>query len=210
MKKIIALLCLTAAPFMVQAAGKNETALKSLQQKLSSISSYEAGFEQTTKDSAGNALQVIRGDMQVKKPGKLRWQTEGEYGQLVVSDGASVWVYDADLEQVTIKTMDNRLSETPALLLGGDSDAISRDFLVSVEKAGGNENYQLVPKDPSQIFDALELTFSQKILNNMVIRDASGQITEIRFSDAVNNPVLKEELFSFVPPENVDVIDSRQ
>lgn len=185
-------------------------ALGILQKKLASLTAYEADFVQATKDSLGKVLQSIKGSMQVQKPGKLRWETDGEYGQLVISDGKSVWVYDADLEQVTIKTMDNRLSETPALLLGGDASAISQDFLVSLEKAGDKEHYQLVPKDPAQLFDALELIFSQDVLSRMIIRDASGQITEIDFTGGRNNPSFKEDLFTFTPPENADVIDGRQ
>lgn len=184
-------------------------ALQDLQNKLQGIKSYSAGFVQNTLDGKGETLQSIQGEMQVKKPGLLRWTTKGEYAQLVIADGRSVWVYDADLEQVTIKPMDDKLSETPGLLLGGDTSAIAEDFVVDMDDVEKDDVFVLTPKDSSQLFDALELKFSKDVLMEMIIRDASGQVTAISFTEAVNNPELASSLFVFNAPEGVDVIDTR-
>jgi outer membrane lipoprotein carrier protein len=189
-------------------------AVENLQHQLGLINSFSANFVQLTQDGLGNTLQRVEGFMQVVKPGKLRWQTEGIYEQLVISDGKSLWIYDADLEQVSIKDMDNRLSETPALLLGGDVSAIGDDFIITQIPSDNSIRFILQPKDTTQLFDSLELDFNkldqQQSLTQMIIRDASGQVTDISFNNVTNNPKLKSKVFSFDIPAGIDVIDGRQ
>jgi outer membrane lipoprotein carrier protein len=188
-------------------------AVKNLQHQLGLINSFSGNFIQLTQDGLGNTLQRVEGFMQVAKPGKLRWQTEGIYEQLVISDGKSLWIYDADLEQVSIKNMDNRLSETPALLLGGDVSAIGDDFIITQAPSDNSIRFILQPKDSSQLFDSLELDFNkldnQQSLTQMIIRDASGQVTDISFTNVTNNPTLDQAIFSFDIPDGIDVIDGR-
>lgn len=196
-----------------QAVANTKGAVTALQTELAEINSFEARFSQSTQDGLGNTLQTVNGFMQVAKPGKLRWQTEGIYEQLVISDGESLWIYDADLEQVSIKNMDNRLSETPALLLGGDISAIDDDFIITRLQQQGQLLFILQPKDSSQLFDSLELNFNtlgeENLLQQMVIRDASGQVTNISFTRVNKNPKLNADLFNFTIPTGVDVIDGR-
>jgi outer membrane lipoprotein carrier protein len=189
-------------------------AVQNLKQQLNLINSFSAKFVQLTQDGLGNTLQRVEGFMQVAKPGKLRWKTEGIYEQLVISDGQSLWIYDEDLEQVSIKDMDNRLSETPALLLGGDVSAIGDDFIISESSTTNEIRFILQPKDTSQLFDSLELDFNkldeQQSLTQMIIRDASGQVTQISFTDVLNNPSLAQDTFNFTIPDGIDIIDGRQ
>jgi len=187
--------------------------VKQLQLQLGSIQSFSADFVQLTQDSLGTTLQKVEGFMQVAKPGKLRWQTEGIYEQLVISDGQSLWIYDADLEQVSIKNMDNRISDTPALLLGGDVSAIDDDFIITQAPNDNSIYYILQPKDSSQLFDSLELMFNKhgqdQSLTQMIIRDASGQVTDISFNNVSHNPSFEKGTFSFDIPAGIDVIDGR-
>jgi outer membrane lipoprotein carrier protein len=189
-------------------------AVKNLQLQLGKINSFSASFVQLTQDGIGNTLQKVEGYMQVEKPGKLRWETKGIYEQLVISDGDSLWIYDADLEQVSIKNMDNRLAETPALLLGGDVSAIDDDFIITQAPSDNQILFILQPKDGTQLFDSLELSFNklhqQQPLAQMIIRDASGQVTVISFDEVINNPKFEKELFTFDIPEGIDVIDGRK
>jgi outer membrane lipoprotein carrier protein len=189
-------------------------AVMNLKQQLGRIDSFSANFVQLTQDGLGNTLQEIKGFMQVAKPGKLRWKTEGIYEQLVVSDGQSLWIYDEDLEQVSIKDMNNRLSETPALLLSGNVSAIGDDFIITQVPSDHSIMFILQPKDSSQLFDSLELDFNkldpQQPLTQMIIRDASGQVTDISFTNVINNPTLSDDIFSFDIPAGIDVIDGRQ
>lgn len=219
---LISLSLCCAAPVVAQEAIvvsshpviNTQDAIKDLQQLLGKVKQFSSRFVQESHNGQGEILQSIEGKMDVAKPGKLRWQTEGIYEQLVISDGKSLWIYDQDLEQVSIKNMDNRLAETPALLLGGDVSAIETDFIVSQKRSDSQRVFVLQPKDTTQLFDSLEISFNkhseQQELQQMIILDASGQVTKIRFSDAVNNPILDESIFVFTIPEGVDVIDGRK
>ena len=192
------------------AADTQSSGLKEFLAKLQGMENFQAAFVQTSRAQGGEILQQMQGTLSVAKPGKMRWETEDPYAQLVVSDGQLIWVYDMDLEQVTIRNMDQRVQETPALLLSGDTDQIDASFVVSYEAGGKNSLFQLVPKDPSQLFQSLEFHYEGKILQRMMIFDAAGQVTEIAFSEQKANEAIDEQAFIFDVPEGVDVIDGRK
>ena len=176
---------------------------------LEKVTDMEAGFTQVTADPSGNVLQSLSGTMTVARPGKMRWQTNPPYEQLVVSDGKVVWIYDMDLEQVSIRELEQRLQDTPALLLSGDTSEISANYVVSETQTGSTDRYQLIPKDNSQLFDYLEFDYRGDRLSAMRIFDATGQITEITFSGMQINQGTDSAAFQFDIPEGVDVIDGR-
>lgn len=186
-----------------------EAALDSFIKRLEVVSSMETHFEQVTLDQSGEVLQSLSGMLTVARPGKMRWQTEPPYEQLVVSDGELVWVYDMDLEQVTIRQLEAKLQDTPALLLSGNTSEIAANYQVSHPDAAGVDRYLLKPLDHSQLFEALEFDYKGDKLAFMRIFDAAGQITEIRFSELSLNPDLDDQAFYFIVPEGVDVIDGR-
>ncbi len=184
-------------------------ALANFLARLQQLQSLEADFTQVTRDNTGRTLQQLNGTLTVAKPGKMRWQTAAPYEQLVVSDGELVWIYDMDLEQVTIRNMDLRVQETPALLLSGDSAQVGQNFTVAESVQGDFSRYQLIPKDRSQLFEKLDFQYQQQQLESMRIYDAAGQITEIVFARIKTNKPTDHQAFIFDVPEGVDVIDGR-
>lgn len=189
-----------------------EAALDSFIKRLDLVSSMETHFEQVTLDQSGEVLQSLSGTLTVARPGKMRWQTEPPYEQLVVSDGDLVWVYDMDLEQVTIRELEAKFQDTPALLLSGNTGEIAANYQVTqpeVTSGKGIDRYVLKPMDRSQLFEALEFDYKGDKLAFMRIFDAAGQITEIRFTGLLLNPELDDQAFYFIVPEGVDVIDGR-
>lgn len=187
----------------------DESALKSFINKLDSLNAMQAQFVQTTRDQHNNALQELTGTLLVAKPGKMRWQTEPPYSQLVVSDNQSVWFYDEDLEQVTIRDMEQRIQETPALLLSGNTDEIKQNFDITYQSNGQFSRYSLAPKDSSQLFEKIEFQYYDNTLESMRIYDATGQVTEIVFTEIDLAPQIDESTFQFKAPNGVDVIDAR-
>ena len=172
-------------------------ALANFLARLQQLQSLEADFTQVTRDNTGRTLQQLNGTLTVAKPGKMRWQTAAPYEQLVVSDGELVWIYDMDLEQVTIRNMDLRVQETPALLLSGDSAQVGQNFTVAESVQGDFSRYQLTPKDRSQLFEKLEFQYQQQQLESMRIYDAAGQITEIVFGRIKTNKPTDRQAFIF-------------
>ncbi|MAK89977.1 MAG: outer membrane lipoprotein carrier protein LolA [Oleibacter sp.] len=205
---VLMLISLTIAS-IAPAYADNDAALKDFLARIKNLQTLDSRFEQSTRDNHGQLLQSMTGQLTVAKPGKLRWHTDEPFEQLVVSDGELVWVYDMDLEQVTIRDMDQRIQETPALLLTGDAGNVEKSFLVEEEKAGDETVFQLVPKDNSQLFESLEFHYRDQQIVRMMIFDAAGQITEIRFDGVAINQPVDDQAFVFNVPEGVDVIDGR-
>ena len=203
---VLMLISLTMAS-IAPAYADNDAALNDFLARIKNLQTLDSRFEQSTRDNHGQVLQSMTGQLTVAKPGKLRWHTDEPFEQLVVSDGELVWVYDMDLEQVTIRNMDQRIQETPALLLTGDAGNVEKSFLVEEEKAGDEIVFQLVPKDNSQLFESLEFHYRDQQIVRMMIFDAAGQITEISFDGVAINQPVDDQAFVFNVPEGVDVID---
>lgn len=184
-------------------------ALKSFLSKLNNLQNMQADFTQVMRDGQQRELQRLSGKIMIEKPGKLFWETNPPYEQQVVSDGKYVWIYDMDLEQVTIRDMEQRVQETPALLLSGDTQEISKNFTVSLTESDAVTRYSLIPKDSSQLFEKLDFQYFDEQLESMSIYDAAGQVTVILFEQAKINQKIDPKMFNFVVPEGVDVIDGR-
>lgn len=163
-------------------------------------------FSQLSLDGTGTQLQETSGEMSLKRPGQFRWHTDEPMEQLLVSNGQKVWLYDPDLEQVTIQTLDQRLTHTPALLLSGDVSAINENFEVTHQEAGEVVDFTLKPKAKDTLFDSLRLSFRGGVINDMQMVDGVGQRTNILFQGVKLNQPLKAELFTFDVPDGADVI----
>ena len=177
-----------------------------LSQLLEKSKTITANFSQLTLDGSGTQLQETKGEMSVKRPGLFYWHTEAPQEQTMISDGQKVTLWDPDLEQATIKKLDQRLTQTPALLLSGDVSKISESFDISSKQAGEVMEFILKPKTKDTLFDSLNLSFRNGMINNMRLVDSVGQRTDILFSGVKANEPIPASKFKFVIPKGVDVI----
>ncbi|WP_079202034.1 outer membrane lipoprotein chaperone LolA [Pseudomonas sp. CC6-YY-74] len=173
---------------------------------LNQAKTISARFSQLTLDGSGTQLQETAGQLVLKRPGLFRWHTDAPMEQLLVSNGEKVWLYDPDLEQVTIQTLDKRLTHTPALLLSGDVSEIQENFEISHKEGGNVVDFILKPKSKDTLFDSLRLSFRSGVLNDMQLIDSIGQRTNILFLSVKMNESVDDKLFSFEIPEGADVI----
>ena len=120
--------------------------------------------------------------------------------------GEVLLVLDPDLEQVTIKTLDQRLTQTPALLLSGDVSKISQSFDISAKEAGGVIDFTLKPKTKDTLFDSLRVSFRKGLINDMQLIDSVGQRTNILFNGVKANQAVPDSKFKFDIPKGADVI----
>lgn len=181
-----------------------ETPTERVQAKLNAIASMSANFTQVVK-AGKRQVSNTKGTMALSRPGKFRWQTKSPMEQLVVADGKKLWIYDVDLEQVTVKKQEKSVGGTPALFLSNTNDTVSKDFNV-VRLAGKGESFELQAKSPKENYQRVTLTFNGKELSNIEFYDQLGQQTNIRLSEIKNNPSLPNDLFEFKPPKGVDVV----
>lgn len=169
--------------------------------------SAQADFSQTVMDKNGKKLQSASGIMQFVRPGKFRWQYQKPYEQLIVGDGANFWLYDVDLNQVSVKKLDAALGSSPAALLAGNNE-IERSFsLKDIGNQAGLDWVEATPKSRETNFEVILLGFSaQGELAAMELHDNFGHATVLRFSNLKRNPTLSPGLFKFTPPKGADVL----
>jgi outer membrane lipoprotein carrier protein len=196
----VLLFCLTAT---VAEAG----AISSLKSFIQNARTVRAEFSQTVLDKNTRVIQRGSGVMQFERPGKFRWVYEKPYEQLIVGDGARIWFYDHDLNQVTVRKLDAAIGSSPAALLAGSGN-IETDFdLEEIGLQGDTEWLEARPKAKESTFEWVRLGFSRKgTLKAMELHDHFGQTTVLAFAGLEQNSRLAPELFKFSPPPGADVI----
>jgi len=173
-----------------------------------SLKSFSAEFEQTVEKSQMAMAERSKGQLVIQKPGKFRWDYVLPYEQEIVSNGKKVWIYDVDLEQVTIKPVDQALGNTPAMLLSSQ-DALEKTFDISAaETIEGTKWFSLKPKDSEAGFTEILIGFAKKQMSEMMLVDNLGQITRLVFFKFNTKPVIDASVFEFTPPKGADVFDT--
>ncbi|KTC43675.1 MAG: outer membrane lipoprotein chaperone LolA [Pseudomonas sp.] len=201
--RMLLLPVLAVTTLSVHADPKDVARLTQLLEKSQTLS---ARFSQLTLDGSGTQLQETAGEMSLQRPGLFYWHTDAPQEQLMVSDGQKVSLWDPDLEQVTIKKLDQRLTQTPALLLSGDVSKISESFDITSKEAGGVMDFVLKPKTRDTLFDSLRLSFRNGMINDMQLIDSVGQRTNILFTGVKANEKIPASRFKFDIPKGADVI----
>jgi chaperone LolA len=169
--------------------------------------SAQANFTQELKDKSGKRLQSASGTMQFERPGKFRWEYRKPYEQLIVGDGKKFWLYDIDLNQVTVKKLDAALGSSPAALLSGNNEIEHGFALKDIAEREGLEWLQAIPKSSDTNFAKILMGFNAASeLVVMELHDTFGHRTVLRFSELKNNPPLPPQLFKFTPPKGADVL----
>ncbi len=180
-------------------------ALQQLRDFHQQVRNFHARFDQDVIGSEGSVLQASSGEVWLQRPDRFRWDYGKPYPQLIVSDGSKLWVYDSELEQVTVKRLDQAVGNAPALVLSG-KHPLEQDFDIrQLADRDGLSWVELTPKKPEADFKNVQLGFGDD-LQRMVLHDNFGQTTHIRFSDVRRNQHLDPSLFRFEVPDGVEVV----
>lgn len=208
--KRLALVVLSAFVLVLSLPSMATTAPSTARARLDAFAhdlhSLTGHFNQSLTDPNGQAGQGSSGTMALQAPRQFRWDTLTPYKQTIVADGSRVWMYDPELEQVTVRRQSTEESHSPLTVLT-DLKQMDRDFKV-VERGERDGLMWLrltsVSSDPH--FEFADLGFDTNGLARMVFRDQLGATTDIRFSDWKRNASLPPGMFNFVPPSGADVI----
>jgi len=188
-------------PFTCHAGGVDQ-----LQSFFAKTQSMRAHFHQTVLDSQGRKVQEVDGTMQLQRPGKFRWDYDKPYVQQIVGDGDKVWLFDPELNQVTVRTISKALGSSPAALLAGSKE-IEKSFQLQDEgRQDALEWVKATPKDEDNGFEEVFLGFKDNVLKEMEMRDNFGHKTIIEFTGIELNPRLASQAFMFKPPAGADVV----
>jgi len=200
-----ALLLALAAATPAQAAG----AVQALREFLAQTKTARGEFSQQVSRGAAPAAPPASGSFYFERPGKFRWAYVKPYEQVLVADGERLFLYDKDLNQVTVRKVTAALPASPASILFGSSD-FERDFAVS--DAGTRDGVAwlvAVPRQKDTQFERIEIGFRDGVPAAMVLADSFGQVSRLTFSRFERNARLDAQLFRFVPPAGADVLEER-
>lgn len=176
---------------------------------LEGLETFSADFEQTLFNEFNETLETASGSVYLQRPGKFHWVYTAPYSQYLISDGTDLWIYDQDLEQVTVSTVTGTIEKSPAAVLAGDTD-LGGDYIINdLGHLDGADWMELASADPESQYNSIRLGFDGQRLVGMILFDNLGQTTRIVFSHDVRNGAIDPSLFQFTPPAGVDVIDNR-
>ena len=177
---------------------------------LEGLNTFSADFEQSLLDSSGEVLETTKGTVRLHRPAMFSWLYSEPYTQKIISDGNTLWVYEEDLEQVTISDVTDAIEDTPALIFSGNYRLAEHYVINELENDDEHAWLELTPRDIESHYRSLRLAFSDNELAAMILFDSLGQTLFITFMNTSRNPDLNRELFRFVPAADIDVIDARQ
>jgi outer membrane lipoprotein carrier protein len=176
---------------------------------LNQYQSLSANFIQTIYDANGTLQQQSTGNMKLLRPDYFWWNTTSPNRQLIATNGKKLWVYDIDLEQVTIQQLQKAAGEAPAMLLTTSGADLAKDFLVTNQApVKGEQVFQLSPKDPKADYAWIRLFFKDNTISKMQIRDNMGQTTMLEFRLLQVNPKLTPTMFKVSIPKGTDIINA--
>jgi len=185
----------------------NAGGIAKLKEFIAATHSAQADFTQVVLDQNGKRMQSASGIMQFQRPGKFRWTYQKPYEQIIVGDGAKFWLYDVDLNQVTVKKLDQALGSSPAALLSG-SNEIEKGF--NLQESGSQDGLdwlQANSRTQDGSFEKILMAFNaQAELVIMELNDMFGHKTVLRFSNMQRNPKISAQQFQFTPPKGADVL----
>jgi len=172
------------------------------------LTALNAQFVQYEVDANDNVSEKLKGFVWLKSPNKFKWEYSEPAPQLILANGELVWIYDEDLEQVTIKQQQN--SQNPIYVLLNKQDTEDNFELKLLDKAEGyqeGENWiEMTPKKPGEDIKVVWLGIQNNDLRVIKLKNQMDNIVIFEFDKIIKNPDLAEDFFTFDIPEGIDVI----
>ena len=204
-----AMLCaLTAVPALLtaQVPETGDNGSEWLDRYLEATRTLQADFSQELLDGEGNLIETASGAFFLKRPDRFLWSYSEPFEQQVVADAANLWIYDVELEQVTVGPLEGAVASSPAMLLSGDGRIRDGFEIVESSRDGTIVWISLTPIEQGADFRSVRVGFDDGELFALVLIDALGQVTSIQFRNLAVNPGIEDAFFEFEPPAGADVI----
>ena len=181
-----------------------------LQYFLTDLRSLEAKFVQILINENAEELERTEGILYLRPPNSFFWHYQKPYSQKIISNGDRLWIFDEDLEQVTVKNIDNRIDETPVGIILGNRSIQEHFVQVNMGVIDGYDWMELTPKNLEAQYKNIKMGFDGVKLGMMIVTDNLEQTTRIDFANFKKNITLSSSIFNFEVPNNVDIFDERK
>lgn len=177
--------------------------LSELRQDLTAL---QAEFKQYEQTPDGRVVDENTGIVWMQAPDFFKWHYQSPFEQLIIADGEQVWVYDEDLQQVTVKSQKNNLNPIYVII---NEELSTRYYDISYNgKKDAMDWIQLTPKEESNEVRSVLLGIEANQLRQIHVNNQLDQTLVFEFTDLKRNPELPEDTFEFTPPEGVDVVEA--
>ncbi|MBU6258315.1 MAG: outer membrane lipoprotein chaperone LolA [Burkholderiales bacterium] len=181
-------------------------AVEQLRAFVHDVKTGRAAFTQVVTSTDGAKRKTSSGEFEFMRPNRFRFEYRKPFEQLIVADGSKVWIYDADLNQVSSRRIGQALGSTPAALLAGGS--LDADFDLGDQPDEGGLSWVLAtPKAKDGPFKAMRIGFKGAVPVVVEIVDSFGQRSRLTFSGFESNPALDAARFEYHPPAGADVVE---
>jgi outer membrane lipoprotein carrier protein len=201
---------LLATGLLAVAGAAHASALEQFKTFVSSTKAARGEFVQVQvkKASSSKPSQPASGTFIFARPGKFIWTYVKPYEQLLQADGEQLYIYDKDLNQVTVKKLGDALGSSPAAILFGSND-LEKNFTLSEAGArDGLEWLNATPKAKDTAFEQISIGLRNGTPEAMELRDSFGQTSILSFKKFEKNPSLAAAQFKFVMPKGADVFNN--
>jgi outer membrane lipoprotein carrier protein len=187
--------------------------LESLENFVKTVKSGKSDFTQTVSSPAraGEAPRVKHssGTFEFQRPGKFKFQYKKPFEQLILADGISLWIFDADLNQASQRKQSSAFANTPAALIASATDLSvlhAEFYLDSVPEKDGLTWVAAKPKSADSTLQTVRIGFKGDALQQLDITDSFGQRSLINFSTMQLNPSLPASRFQFTLPKGAELL----
>jgi outer membrane lipoprotein carrier protein len=186
------------------------SALEQFKSFVASTKSAKGEFTQRqvkNMDGSSKVSTPASGNFVFARPGKFIWTYQKPYDQVLQADGDQLYIFDKDLNQVTVKKLGDALGSSPAAILFGSND-LEKNFTLS--EAGTKEGLEwlkAVPKAKDTSFDQITIGLRNGLPEAMELKDSFGQVSVLAFRKIEKNPALTATSFKFVMPKGADVFN---
>lgn len=176
-----------------------------VEQFVADVDDLTASFEQSVFDADEFLLETSGGRFQLLRPNRFAWYYDFPNEFVVIADGKSLWMYDVELEQITVAPLSD-LATSPAMLLSGEG-SVTDAYTVRDSSANDARRWiELLPVDDDNEFASVKIAFRDGVVDALELVDGLSNLTRIEFTDVDVNAGLRRRDFEFDPPRGVDVV----
>lgn len=204
--------------FLLWSASAHAIITESLDKAVTDIESAYQQVDDLTADFAQSTFMVVldkevknRGTLKWKKPGMFFIEYSGSQPKQYISNDKKMWVYVPGDTQVEIFKISETTVSKEALEFMRGFGTLQKNFrIIGWGKQGGTTELTLVPSFSGAPYSKLKCLFgTDNLLKDVTIYNASGNVSQYKFSNIRTNVTLPEEIFSFKKPKGVKEVTVR-
>ena len=206
MRPAMRLLMAAATALTLTGAASAATAIEQFESFVQNVPAARGTFKQFTVGDQGQTGRAQSGTYAFARPGKFRWDITEPYPQQVASDGQTLYQYDPDLQQLTVRALDQSIGSSPAAILFGRGQLRQAFEVSALPDAQGMRWLRAVPRQPDAGLTQLDIGMSQGRPARLILVDGFGQTTQVDLLSLRAQSEFGADEFKIEPPAGTDVI----